>query len=107
MKYQNMRIICLFDLPVETATERRQYRFLRKALLKNGFTMLQYSVYYRSLPNPSAAKKYENAIKKFLPTTGEVRLLSVSEKQFNDMKILVGSRTDQETLVGNKSMVII
>lgn len=107
MKYQNMRMICLFDLPVDTSVERRQYRILRKALIKNGFVMLQYSVYYRSLPNRSAGKRYENAIKKFLPTHGEVRMLAVSEKQFDDMQVLVGAKSDQETLVGSKEMVII
>lgn len=97
----------MFDLPVDTLSERRQYRILRKALIKNGFTMLQYSVYYRSVPNRSAGKRYENDIQKYLPAHGEVRMFSVSEKQFSDMKVLVGSRTDQETLVGSKEMVII
>lgn len=102
-----MRMLCMFDLPVDTLVERRQYRILRKQLIKNGFVMLQYSVYYRSVPNCSAAKKFETAIRQFLPNHGEVRLISVSEKQFDDMKILVGNKSHQETLVGSKEMVII
>lgn len=102
-----MRMMCIFDLPIDTAVERRQYRIFRKALIKNGFTMLQYSVYYRSVQNRSASKKYENDIQRYLPEHGEVRLFSVSEKQFTDMKVLVGNRSDQEILVGSKEMVII
>jgi CRISPR-associated protein Cas2 len=97
----------MFDLPVDTPSERRQYRILRKALIKNGFTMLQYSVYYRAVQNRSAGKRYENDIKRYLPEHGEVRLFSVSEKQFSDMKVLVGSRTDQEIIVGDKEVVVI
>ncbi|UQS82875.1 CRISPR-associated endonuclease Cas2 [Bombilactobacillus folatiphilus] len=100
-----MRLLCMFDLPMETKNDQRQYRIFRKALLKNGFTMLQYSVYYRTLPNRAAGKKYEHAIQTFLPMHGEVRLVAVSEKQFNDMKILVGSRSQQEALVGSKKLV--
>jgi len=95
----------MFDLPVDTPNEKRQYRIFRKELLKNGFTMLQYSIYCRAIPNRSAGKKYETAIKRFLPIQGEVRLMAVSEKQFNDMKVLVGSRSKQEVLVGNKDLV--
>jgi len=97
----------MFDLPVDTPNEKRQYRIFRKELIRNGFTMLQYSVYYRALQNRAGSKKYEKAIKQFLPTHGEVRLMAVSEKQFNDMQILVGSRSKQEELVGSKDLVII
>lgn len=97
----------MFDLPVDTASERRQYRVFRKELIRSGFTMLQYSVYCRAIPNRSAAKKFENSSKRSLPVHGEVRLFAISEKQFNDMKLLVGSRSKQELLVGNKELVII
>jgi len=69
--------------------------------------MMQYSVYCRAIPNRSAGKKYETAIKRFLPLHGEVRLIAVSEKQYNDMKVLVGSNSKQEILVGNKDLVVI
>ena len=97
----------MFDLPVDTPNERRQYRIFRKELIKSGFTMLQYSVYYRAIQNRAASKKYERNLKQFLPVHGEVRLIAVSEKQFNDMQILVGSRSKQEVLVGNKELVSI
>ncbi|MFD1418984.1 CRISPR-associated endonuclease Cas2 [Companilactobacillus keshanensis] len=102
-----MRMMCLFDLPMDTPKQQRQYRIFRKELIRNGFMMLQYSVYYRSIPNRSAGKKYQNAIEYFLPENGEIRLMAVSEKQFEDMQVLVGSKSKQETIVGNKNLVII
>ena len=47
MRYDVMRVMCFFDLPTETATEKRAYRQFRKNLISNGFEMLQYSVYVR------------------------------------------------------------
>lgn len=107
MRYQRMRILCLFDLPVETKKEQKEYREFRKALISNGFHMLQYSVYYRVVPNRSIGKKYETILKKSIPEGGEIRLLYVSEKQFEDMQILVGHRSAQEIIVGKNKLVVI
>lgn len=107
MRYQQMRILCMFDLPMETKKEQRQYRMFRKELLANGFVMLQYSIYYRAVPNRSAGKKFETILKRMVPPVGEIRLLYVSEKQFEDMELLVGQRSHQEEVIGNNKMVVI
>lgn len=107
MRYQRMRILCMFDLPTETKKEQRAYRMFRKELLANGFVMLQYSIYYRIVPNRSAGKKYETILKRMIPRVGEVRLLYVSEKQFEEMQLLVGTKGHQETLIGNQKLVVI
>lgn len=107
MRYEEMRIFCMFDLPMETKLEQRDYRLFRKELLSNGFIMLQYSIYYRTVPNRSAGKKYESILKKLIPRSGEVRLLYVSERQFEDMKFLVGCKGHQEEIIGNQRLVVI
>ena len=45
MSYRFMRVLVLFDLPVLTGDQRREYARFRKFLLKSGFLMLQESVY--------------------------------------------------------------
>jgi CRISPR-associated protein Cas2 len=40
-----MRVLVFFDLPVVTGEQRRAYVKFRKFLVKNGFLMLQESVY--------------------------------------------------------------
>lgn len=107
MKYKIMRMLCMFDLPVETDSERRAYRIFRKNLIKEGFVMMQYSVYVRICPNRDYAKCLETRIRKFIPMEGNVRLLYVTEKQFEDMKLLVGSRSVAETSIGTERMIII
>ena len=69
--------------------------------------MIQYSVYARVCPSREYAKRLELRIKKFTPAEGNVRLLCVTEKQYEDMKLLVGSRSTAETAVGTERLIII
>ncbi|CAD0148027.1 protein of unknown function [Streptococcus thermophilus] len=48
MRYEALRLLCFFDLPMESKDEKRIYRNFRKELISNGFEMLQFSVYYRT-----------------------------------------------------------
>ncbi len=97
----------MFDLPMETAEEKKEYRVFRKHLLEEGFSMLQYSVYYRICPNRDYANGIEEKIKRYLPRNGNVRLVAVTEKQFEDMKVLVGSQSLEEMKVGVERMLIL
>lgn len=85
-----MRLLVFFDLPTETADDKRNYRHFRKALISNGFIMLQESVYCRMFITPSAENSVIAAIKKQKPPSGIVLLLSVTEKQFSKMEYIVG-----------------
>lgn len=90
-----MRVLVFFDLPTLTAEDRRNYRMFRKGLLKNGFYMLQESVYCRMVLNQSAERNLKESIKKIKPPEGMVMMLSVTEKQFAKADLLVGNmRTD-------------
>ncbi len=75
MKYKVMRMICMFDLPVETSEEQRIYRTFRKNLIKEGFIMMQYSVYIRTCPNRGYCTRLENRMQKFMPEKGNVRII--------------------------------
>ena len=107
MKYKIMRMLCMFDLPVGTDAEKRAYRTFRKNLIKEGFVMVQYSVYVRVCPSREYANRLEARIKKFIPQEGNIRLLCVTEKQYADMKLLVGSRSTAETAIGTERMIVI
>ncbi len=90
MSYRFMRLLVFFDLPTETSEDRRNYRRFRKTLIKNGFIMLQESVYCRMFINPTAEKASMDIIRKNKPPMGTVQMLSVTEKQFSKMEYLVG-----------------
>jgi len=100
-------MLCMFDLPVETEEQRRAYRIFRKNLIQEGFVMIQYSIYVRICPSREYANRLENRIKKGIPQEGNVRLLCVTEKQYADMKLLVGSRQTAETAIGTERLIII
>ena len=100
-----MRTIVLFDLPTDTQEDKRQYRRFRKLLIKNGFFMMQESVYTRMLITPSAQQAVINIIKKNRPPSGLVQVLCVTEKQFASMECISGEyKTD---IVDSDEKVII
>jgi len=107
MRYVAVRVICMFDLPVVTDREKRAYREFRKFLIKNGFEMLQFSVYIRTCPNRSFAKKFYKKIKANAPRKGDIRLLTITEKQFEDMEYIVCEHKDKRNLIKSDDLVVI
>lgn len=93
MSYRFMRMLVFFDLPTETASERRNYRRFRRFLIQNGFLMLQESVYCKLLLNSSAQMMITQNIRRNKPPKGVVQMLTVTEKQFSKMEFVVGEWT--------------
>lgn len=85
-------MILMFDMPVETAEERKAYRKFRKFLIKEGFIMHQFSVYSKLLLNSSANNAMLERLKVNNPKKGSITLLTVTEKQFSRMIYLNGER---------------
>lgn len=90
-----MRMLVFFDLPTESAADRRNYRRFRKMLIQNGFLMMQESVYCRLLLNQTVEESVAAVIRKNKPPAGIVQLLTVTEKQFAKMEFICGeAKTD-------------
>ena len=85
-----MRIMVFFDLPVKTKAQRRDATRFRNFLLKDGYHMVQYSVYARICNGSDAVETHKLRLKSALPPRGAVRMIVVTEKQFNNIEILVG-----------------
>ena len=88
-----MRMMVFFDLPTITLEDKRHYRQFRKALIKNGFIMLQESVYCRMMTSPSMESSVKKLVYDNKPPEGKVQMLLVTEKQFNKMEYVVGEYT--------------
>nr|WP_281185676.1 CRISPR-associated endonuclease Cas2 [Staphylococcus schleiferi] len=101
-----MRVMIMFDLPVETKKQRRIYSKFRKRLLENGFLMMQYSIYIKSVANKDAADFSVLQIKQFLPQDGHVRSLIITEKQYEKMQILLGKENQNIALLGDNRTII-
>ena len=91
-----MRLLIFFDLPVTTKQERKMATQFRNYLLKDGFYMIQFSLYGRICNTIESAKLHEDRISAKVPPYGSVRALIVTEKQYASMTILTGERKPKE-----------
>lgn len=96
----------MFDLPTETAQQRKEYRQFRKKLINEGFLMIQYSVYVRVCVTRQTAQFLEKRVKKFLPKGGIVQSLMITEKQYNDMHFLVGKPIEDVRNLSDRTVIL-
>jgi len=101
-----MRLMVFFDLPVVTKAERRAYTVFRRFLLNDGYDMIQFSVYGRILNGRDAEEKHLQRLVSNLPSEGSIRVLTVTEKQYASMKLLVGLPLFQEKAVKANQMLL-
>ncbi len=90
-----MRVIVMFDLPVETLKQQRAYRKFRKWLIKSGFIMMQQSIYSKIVLNPTAAKFLINQIKNNCAEEGLVQAMTITETQYASIEFIIGSSTSE------------
>lgn len=94
-EYRSVWLFAMFDLPVDTKKARKEYTRFRKALLREGFSMLQFSVYARYCPTEESSEAYRSHVRAVLPPEGQVRLISVTDRQFGKMEVYYGEKRVQ------------
>lgn len=94
-EFRAVWLFAMFDLPVDTPDAKRQYTRFRKALLREGFMMLQYSVYARYFGSEEASLPHRARIQGSLPPDGQVRLVLITDHQFGKMEVFLGKRRMQ------------
>jgi CRISPR-associated protein Cas2 len=87
-----MWLYCFFDLPTETKVQRKTAARFRKDLLKDGFTMMQFSVYIRHCASNESGTVHINRIKEIIPVEGLVSIIKVTDKQFGESINFVGRK---------------
>ena len=105
MSFRFMRVVVFFDLPTETAEERRDYRRFRAALLKNGFFMMQESVYSKIILNNTAANVIKETVRKLKTGKGLIQMITVTERQFENMEFVLGKK--QSTVVDTAERLVV
>ena len=90
MSYRFMRVIVFFVFFTDTAKNRHDYTVFRKFLIKNGFLMLQQSVYVKLALNQTTVSAMIDSVKKNKPPAGLVQILTVTEKQFQKIELVSG-----------------
>lgn len=94
-----MRIFVMFDLPTKKKEDRKTYAQFRKWLLKNGYEMLQYSVYCKICNGVDNANMNIARLSPQIPTAGSVRSLIVTDRQYGNMRLHIGPRTARERML--------
>ena len=85
-EYRIMWVFVFFDLPTGTPKERKAATSFRQELLKDGFTMFQYSIYMRHCASMEQAQTHVRRVKAMLPDEGEVVIMTLTDKQFGMME---------------------
>lgn len=87
-KYRMAWVLVCFDLPVVTKEERKAAADFRKELLRDGYIMMQYSVYARPCGSADRVETQVRRLKPKIPAKGEVRSLIISDAQWGRMIVM-------------------
>ncbi len=90
--YRIMWIFVYFDLPSVTKIEKKRYRLFKDRLQKDGFYMMQYSIYVRHCTSRENAEVHKRRVKKMLPPNGHVIIHMVTDKQFGMMDVYYNTK---------------
>lgn len=85
-----MRTIVFFDLPNVYLKDKRNYIKFRRFLLNEGFIMMQESVYCKLILNNVQSDLLYKRIQKNSPKRGLIQTLVITEKQYSQMKYIIG-----------------
>ena len=94
-EYRIMWVLVFFDLPTETKKDRKVYTEFRNKLIKDGFTMFQFSIYLRHCASAENAEVHIKRVKKELPTKGHIGILCITDKQFGNMELFFGKEVKE------------
>ena len=90
-----MWTLVMYDLPTETKNDRKVAAKFRKDLLKDGFSMFQFSMYVRHSASSENAEVHKKRVKKSLPALGKIGILQITDKQFGQMEIYYGQKPQE------------
>lgn len=101
-EYRVMWLLVLFDLPTETKKDIREYTLFRKRLIRDGFTMFQFSIYIRHCASMENAEVHKKRVKSFLPEYGKVGIICITDKQFGNIELFWGRKSQKPNAPGQQ-----
>ena len=99
-----MRMVLFFDLPSISKKDQREYRKFVKFIKSIGFSMFQESVYTKLCLNETVVKSTMSKLKNNLPKDGFISVITLTEKQFSSIEILVG-KLDTDVILSDESII--
>jgi CRISPR-associated protein Cas2 len=83
-------LLVMFDLPVLSKQQRKAAAEFRNSLLDDGYMMIQYSVYARACTDLERMEKHKSRLKTLAPEAGNIRLLSLTDRQWGQGETICG-----------------
>lgn len=93
--YRVMWTLVMYDLPTETKKQRKVAARFRKELLKDGFSMFQFSMYIRHSASSENADVHKKRVKTKLPELGKIGILQITDRQFAQMELFFGMKPQE------------
>lgn len=100
-----MRVLVMYDLPIQNKKEQHDYAVFHRFLINNSFYMMQESVYCRLARNNDFARKVIQQVADNAPKRGDVRCLKITEEQYQNIRIFCGQKSEQELLTTMEELV--
>lgn len=101
-----MRLIVILS-PTDKWRTKTEYTKLRKFLQRDGYIRIAPEVFMRVVQNRKTSEKHYRRIEGVAPKTGVVRLLRLTEKQYNNIYMVTGDVDYQEKTVGTNCHIMI
>ena len=101
-----MRLLAILS-PTDRWGTKTEYTKLRKFLRKDGYIRIAPEVYMRIVQNRKAAEKHFRRIEDVAPKTGVIRLLRLTEKQYDNIYYVTGNADYQEKTVGTNCHIVL
>jgi CRISPR-associated protein Cas2 len=97
----------MFDLPMVTKNDIRIYTKFRMYLIKNGYLMMQFSIYSKLFNNRDAVVNHVDILRRNVPSNGQIRIMMVTEKQYAKIEVIVGGKSNQEVYINEQAFLIL
>ena len=101
-----MRLLVIIS-PTDKWGTKAEYTKLRKFLRKDGYLRIAPEVYMRIVQNRKTAEKHYRRIDEVAPKTGLVRMLRLTEKQYNNIYLVTGETDYQAKVVGTNCHIMV
>ena len=99
-----MRILVMLD-PTNKRGTKTAYTALRNFLQSDGYLRIGTELYMRITPSRKTAEKHIRRLVEFNPGTGTVRVLKLTEKQYDSIWYLTRGSDLQEDVVGKNGHI--
>ena len=101
-----MRMLVILS-PTEKWGTKTEYTALRKFLIRDGYLRIAPEVFMRITPTRRASEKHFRRLEEYAPKSGTVRVLRLTEKQYENVYLLTGSPDYQENTVGRNCHIML